>query len=74
MRGLAFLGLALLCAGCAGKPLTPAQRAEAINGYPAGPTSPVTTATAPPADASFTPLRCWGGAGPDSHCARIDPQ
>jgi hypothetical protein len=64
--------VAATLAGCAGPPLTPQQRADALHDggnapSPNGPRGIV--ASAPPADLSATPLRCKN-YGSEVDCSR----
>jgi hypothetical protein len=70
MRAIVILMLVVGVAGCTG-PVSPAQRAEALTDIPNRLHPPGTLASAPPADSSFSPLRCWND-GPNVYCNRQD--
>jgi hypothetical protein len=69
MRQIVILMLVFATAGCTG-PVSPERRAAAMSDIPLDrPHPPGILASAPPADSSFSPLRCWTD-GPDTHCTR----
>ena len=71
MRAIVVLMFVVGAAGCTG-PVSPERRAEALTDIPNRPHPPSRLASAPPADRSFSPLRCWN-AGPNTYCNRQQP-
>jgi hypothetical protein len=68
MRPIVILMLVFAAAGCTG-PTSPERRAAAMSDIPLTPHPPGRIASAPPADSSFSPLRCWND-GPETICSR----
>lgn len=68
MRPIMGLLLLFAVAGCTA-PVSPEQRAAAMSDIPGTPHPPGHIASWPPADSSFSPLRCWND-GPNTYCDR----
>lgn len=71
MRAMVVLMLVVAAGGCTG-PVSPERRAEALTDIPNRPHPPGRLASGPPADSSFSPLRCWND-GPNTYCNRQQP-
>jgi hypothetical protein len=69
MRPIVVLIVLFAAAGCTG-PVSPERRAAALSDVPLDRAHPPGRISSfPPADSSFSPLRCWMD-GPNTFCSR----